>query len=111
MIKEIPIDEFSKKYLYLIDNKEIGYIEIKKLYEVLDIINLFIEEKYRRKGYASKLLNHVIKNNKDIEKIMLEVKEDNVSAINLYKKLRFKKISERKNYYKDKTAYIMERVI
>lgn len=111
MIKEMPIDEFSKKYLCLIDGKEIGFIEIKKLYEVLDIINLFIEEDYRKKGYAQKLLNYVIEKNKDVEKIMLEVKEDNVPAINLYKKLGFKKISERKNYYKNKTAYIMERVI
>lgn len=111
MIKEISIDEFSKKYLYLIDNKEIGCIEIKKSYAVLDIINLFIEESYRQKGYASELINYVIKSNKDINEIMLEVKENNISALNLYKKLGFKKIGERKNYYKNKTAYIMERVI
>ncbi len=111
MIKEVIVNEFNKKYLYLINKKEIGYIEVKELYEILDIINLFIEENYRNKGYASELLEYVIRNHRNVNKIMLEVKEDNIPAINLYKKFGFKKISERKRYYKNKTAYIMERVI
>ena len=39
--------------------------------------------------------------------LFLEVKEDNIQAINLYLKLGFKKINERKNYYGSKTAIIM----
>ncbi len=109
MIKEIIMDEYSKKYQYIVDDKLIGFIEVKKLYEVLDIIDVFIEEEYRLKGYASKLLEHIINNTKNIKEIMLEVKEDNEAAINLYKKFGFKVISERKNYYKDKTALIMQK--
>lgn len=105
MIKEERINEFDFKY-YIDD---IGYVIVRKLYENLDITDVFINEEYRRQGYASKLLNYIIENNSNY-KIMLEVNEENIPAIKLYEKLGFKKISERKNYYDGtKTAYIMER--
>lgn len=110
MITEIFLNDFAKKIILTLD-EEVGYIEIQKLYEVLDIIDIVIYEEYRKKGFASKLLQYVIDNNKNVEKIMLEVREDNYPAIKLYEKFDFKKIGERKKYYKDKSAYIMERVV
>ena len=103
MIEEVKLNEFDTKYFI----KEIGYVIVRKLYEHLDITDVFIEENFRRQGYAYKILKYIIDNSKDY-KIMLEVNEENIPAINLYKKLGFKKISERANYYKDKTALIME---
>ena len=103
MIEEVKLNELDTKYFI----KDIGYVIIRKLYEHLDITDVYIEESSRRQGYAYKLLKYIIDNNKDY-KIMLEVNEINTPAINLYKKLGFKKISERENYYKDKTALIME---
>ena len=104
MIKEEQLNEFDSK-IYI---ENVGYAVIRKLYEHLDITEVFIEEELRRKGYAFKILNYIIEKNSNM-KIMLEVREDNIPAINLYKKLGFKKINERKNYYKDKTAIIMEK--
>ncbi len=107
MIKEEKINEFDFKYY--IDG--IGYVIARKLYENLDITDVFINEEYRRQGYAIKILSYIIENNSNY-KIMLEVNEENIPAIKLYEKLGFKKISERKNYYDGtKTAYIMERSI
>ena len=42
---------------------------------------------------------------------MLEVREDNIKAINFYQKNDFKIISKRKNYYQNVDALIMERNI
>ena len=103
MIEEIKLNEFDTKYFI----KDIGYVVIRKLYEHLDITDVFINEDKRRQGNAYKILKYIIDNNQDY-KIMLEVNEINTPAINLYKKLGFKKISERENYYKDKKALIME---
>ncbi len=103
MIEEIKLNEFDTKYFI----KDVGYVIIRKLYEHLDITDVFINEDKRRQGYAYKLLKFIIDNNLNY-KIMLEVNEINIPAINLYKKLGFKKINERENYYKDKTALIME---
>lgn len=96
-------------------NKEIkldniGYIEYQINYEVLDIINLFIEKNMRNKGYASSLLKQI--EEEKVNRIMLEVKKDNIKAISLYKKHGYKTIHTRKGYYKDNTdALIMEKII
>lgn len=104
MIKEEILNEFDTK-IYIDD---IGFAIVRKLYDSLDITDVFVNQEYRKKGYASKLLDYIIKNNNGY-KIMLEVNEENIPAIGLYEKFGFKKISERKNYYDgDKTAYIME---
>ncbi len=108
MIEKEKSNSFDTKYKYIKGNDAIGYIETRTLYENTDIINVFVEESHRRQGIGSLLLKKVIDDNKN-KVIMLEVKEDNVSAIKLYEKFGFKKISERKKYYKDKTAYIMSR--
>ena len=45
------------------------------------------------------------------ENITLEVRIDNHIAISLYEKFQFKKIAIRKNYYRTKDAWLMERKI
>ena len=77
MIEEITLNKFDTKYFI----KEIGYVIVRKLYEHLDITDVFIEENFRRQGYAYKILKYIIDNNKDY-KIMLEVNEENIPAIN-----------------------------
>ena len=45
------------------------------------------------------------------EQLFLEVRVDNLPAINLYNKLGFREINRRKNYYGDVDALVMERNI
>ena len=69
---------------------------------------------YRRKGVATKLLSEAIGmlKNLGVNRLLLEVNETNIGAIELYKKLGFKQISIRKKYYKGQfDALIMERFI
>ena len=54
--------EKKENYYYLKINN-VGYLEYQINYEVLDITNLFIEEKERKKGYASKFLKELEKEN------------------------------------------------
>ena len=76
---------------------------------VLDIMNLFVNEEDRRKGIATELMNKMIQE-ENYSRIMLEVNENNDSAIRLYNKLGFKEISLRDRYYGEDTAIIMEKV-
>ncbi len=110
MIKEFAINEYDKKYSYFINDEEVGFIIYRVSFDTLDITDVFVKEEYRNKGYASELMGYLIDNNKDIENIVLEVREDNIAAINLYKKFNFKEISKREKYYKDKDAIIMKRI-
>lgn len=65
-----------------------------------DITSVAIDENFRRKGLATALIKELIKSlPKNTENIFLEVRENNFSAIALYKKCGFEKLSVRKNFY------------
>jgi len=92
-------------YIYLIDDKVFGYLMILDSIDVYEILAIATVEEYRNKGIAQELLDKI--KTKDI---FLEVRESNQTAINFYKKNRFKEISIRKNYYSEPTenAVIMK---
>ena len=91
---------------YYDNNKLVGYLIYKKIYEVIDLLYVVVDPKYRRKGIGSILLESLFK--LDYERIMLEVNVANKSAIKLYKKYNFKIINIRNNYYGIDSAYVME---
>lgn len=65
-----------------------------------DITSVAVDENFRRKGIAQKLITEFIKNlPENTENIFLEVRENNTPAINLYEKCGFEKLSLRKNFY------------
>lgn len=67
---------------------------------------------YRRRGYMRVLLQHLFDANCHIERWWLEVHESNLGALNLYAKMGFEKVRERKGYYSDKaTALILVKTI
>lgn len=109
-IKDILENNISRIYVYEKNNKIIAFLHIEVLYENIDIINIVVDPEYRNQHIASLLLDYMINNlNNNIETITLEVSTDNIAALNLYKKFNFEIINERKNYYKNKSAYIMRK--
>ena len=83
-----------------------GYLITYDSVDSLDIFGIAVDEKFRSRGIATKLLNRL----NDERKILLEVSEKNTNAINLYIKNGFKVISKRKKYYLDGSdAIIMMR--
>lgn len=107
-IREILDKDYEFIYVYEEDNNVLGFIQIEKHFEVLDLINIAVSEDTRRKGIASKLIQHII-DNVEHERFLLEVNSNNTSAIKLYQKFNFKEINIRKNYYSNGDAIIMER--
>ena len=91
-------------------------ISIEKIVEY-EILLLYVNSKFRRLGYANKLLNKIqaVLKSSNLKKIYLEVSLDNISAIRLYKKNKFIKIGVRKKYYnysgKKIDALILEKII
>ena len=92
-------------YIYLIDDKVCGYLIILDSIDVYEILAIATVEEYRNKGIAQELLAKI-----RIKNIFLEVRESNQTAINFYKKNKFKEISVRKNYYSEpnENAIIMK---
>ncbi|MDA3931595.1 MAG: ribosomal protein S18-alanine N-acetyltransferase [Tenericutes bacterium] len=97
---ENPLFEIYGIYKY---NILIGYIIIWLDEDKSQIYSMLINEKYRRNGYGFKALLKLenILSDKHIKEWTLEVRASNNAAIQLYKKVGFKSVAERKNYYKN----------
>ena len=89
----------------------IAFVGIKSVLDEADIMNIVTRKDLRNKGIGTAILSAIIDfaNSHDIQKITLEVNENNSSAIHLYEKLGFVRIAERPKYYGGvDTAIIMQ---
>lgn len=78
------------------------------------ILVLAVNTAFRRRGIGSDLLKVFIKKAvlRGIERLTLEVRITNISAIEFYKKHHFQIVSSIPLYYKDgEDAYVMERCL
>ena len=110
ILKEELISENSKYIVAILNKTEIvGFAGIKIIFDEADIMNIVTKKTYRNVGIGSSLLERliVISKNLKLSSITLEVNEENISAIHMYKKFGFKSLGIRKNYYKDKNGIIM----
>ena len=92
----------------------VGFLIADDLIDSYNLLLIAVKEEFKNQNIATKLIKKLenIAKNKNIEKIWLEVKENNFPAINLYKKNDFKNIYLRRNYYKSgENALIFEKLI
>lgn len=108
-LEELTDSIYDFIFGYFINNQLVGFIHVNKLYETMDVVNIVINPNYRNKGIATSLLDYSINYFDDINLVMLEVNENNVAAISLYKKSNFIVINKRNNYYGSDAALIMKR--
>ena len=94
-------------YGYEICGKLVGFIIATYICEIIEIQLIFVDNEFRKQGIATQLIEYLTKYQH--EKILLEVSKENTEAFNLYKKLNFNVIAERKKYYNGIDALVMER--
>lgn len=65
------------------------------------ILNLAIDEKWRRQGLGMRMMQHLLNTSRELgaDIVYLEVRESNLIARELYRKLSFTEIGIRKGYY------------
>lgn len=86
-------------YIFEEGNNILGFAVFMDSFDVIELVRVGVLKEHRNKGIAYKIIEEAIRG---ISKnIILEVREKNEPAINLYKKIGFKEISKRKSYYKD----------
>lgn len=110
-LDEIINNNLNYFYVYEIDGNVVGFIHFTKLYNSVDLVDIIVREDYQNQLIGSTLIDYMITNLDEDDKIYLEVNTKNEKAINLYQKFGFKIINIRKNYYGLDDAYVMERVI
>lgn len=91
------------------DEKIIGYVGALYSFDESDVALVAVNPDYRRRGIAEKLMKTLFNSlaEKGVKKAFLEVRVSNFAAQNLYKKLGFSVIGQRKNYYVTEDALVM----
>ncbi len=91
------------------------YKFIDTIYKEIEIYNIAVLRKFRRRSIASKLLNGIIEIGfeENVRKIFLEVRKSNEAAQEFYKKQDFEVFGVRKNFYTNpcEDAFLMCRLI
>lgn len=98
-------------YSYVENNKLLGYISTMFDGEIIEILNFCVDKDYQHKGIGTKLISYALSYlySKGAKSSILEVRESNINAISLYKKIGYKQISIRKNYYNNvENALVLE---
>lgn len=101
----------SKYYVFKEKDIVIGFAGFKQILDSVEIMNIVINRNFRNKGYGTIIFKELIKiiKNYNFKKAFLEVNENNLPAIKIYKQSGFNEISIRKNYYNNsENAIIME---
>ena len=103
LYNEIMYNDLSRYFIALADGKRAGYIGSWLTLPNAEILNLFVEMKYRNNGIGRELILRVISicEKENIDKITLEVRKSNTFAQGLYTKLGFEIVGTRKKYYGD----------
>ena len=111
--KEFSTNPYLKIITFVEKDKVIGFLLYSLIYDRIEIEQFEVITKERGRGIGDKLLKYLIEKYKDsdIKNITLEVKEDNIIAINLYKKYGFKNVSTREKYYDGINGLLMGKTL
>ena len=84
-------------------DKIVGFIGLMAVGGEGDITNVAVLSEYRGQGVGKALVEEMLAlaKEKQVKKIMLEVRASNQKAIGLYEKFGFQFLCKRKNYYQN----------
>jgi ribosomal-protein-alanine N-acetyltransferase len=90
----------------------IGMIHLERNFLVGHILTLDVLPQYRRRGVAKSLLQEIEKifREKGVKSCRLEVREDNIAALRLYRKLGYKEVARLKDYYGNANGIYLKKI-
>jgi [ribosomal protein S18]-alanine N-acetyltransferase len=95
--------ESSDHFVFIAEQgtEPVAFLAARRVDTEWELENIVVAGKCRRQGIAIRLLNELIKQAQIARAsgILLEVRESNVAARGLYRKLGFEETGRRKNYY------------
>ncbi len=116
--KQMFLEELENKNSFFkvlfSDNKLVGYIIYHIILDEAEILNIVIDNKFKKQHLGKYLLEQTLNNisKQGIKTIFLEVGEKNIPAINLYIKFGFKQYNIRNNYYKNgENALLLKKIV
>jgi ribosomal-protein-alanine N-acetyltransferase len=106
----ISDEKIAIHYGAYIDDKLIGLLIGRHIDEEAEILTIAVHCNHRQKGVSKALMDKLLADlkEKSVKTCFLEVAEDNLPAINLYKRYAFDVVQKRHNYYPgNRTAIVL----
>lgn len=102
-IEEITKNSFAYYYAGIYKGKAVGYGGMWQVFDEGHITNIAVHPEFRKIGIASRILECMIGESIDmgVQRMTLEVRKSNISALRLYQKYGFINEGIRKSYYAD----------
>lgn len=105
----------TRTYRVIEENNEVvAYFGLAIVDDTADITTIAVRADFQGHGIGTKLMQEIldIAAERNLRKIMLEVKPENLAAISLYQKFDFEVIGLRRNYYgPSKDALTMQKLV
>ena len=88
-------------FVLIINQQLIGFMIFSEVLDEFTLLNIAISPSFTRQGYGFYLLRRglLFAKQQQAQECFLEVRVSNAPAINLYERLGFQVVGERKNYY------------
>ena len=97
-----------------VDGVVVGHATASIVADIAELQRIAVDAGHRRAGIATELLDSVVgaATREGADRLLIEVREDNVGAQAFYAAAGFVEIDRRRNYYQDGgTAVVMRRVL
>lgn len=113
-IEEIS-NPVGRSLVFELETRIIGYLCLWEIVDECHILNIVVHPEYRRQGVGSAIIEitEAACRAKGIARVLLDVGRRNRPARNLYKKMGFKVVGFRKNYYTElgDDALLMDKLL
>lgn len=102
-VREMTQNRCARYLVAVLDGRIIGFAGAWLILDEGHITNIAIRKEYRGKRYGIGITRALMQYaaNLGVAYLDLEVRKGNITAQNMYKKLGFFKVGERKKYYED----------
>ena len=105
-------EEFAREQgiIWVVDALEhgeiAGFLVAWRVLDSMEIVDIAVDPLHRRQGIASALIEMLaaVAGSNGVDKIALEVRENNLAALSMYKKLGFQQLGRRSDFYDDGEA-------
>ena len=96
-------NELGKVFVEKVDDHIVSYGSIWFMFENCDINKIAVRKDLWHQGFGQKMLDHLIQeaSNNNCEFVHLEVRTNNIAALNLYRKNGFMIMRKRDRYYEN----------
>ena len=100
---EVTDNPASRCWVAELDGKVVGMIVVWLLVDEAHVATLATHPDFRRQGIAKRLLSHALRYliDEGARSSLLEVRESNVAAQEMYRKFGYEETGRRRRYYRD----------